>query len=252
MAVGSLDRFITREAKNAQRRALGLPEAADGPPQFLEIQAYDELCFPGLAAQWGPLAGQRPFVGYLTLELPTDADDEVVEWIGEGTPPVYFGFGSTPVTTFADTVTMIGAVCGELGERALILGGPNEVAEIAHGDHVKVVGAVNHSTVFPLCRAVVHHGGAGTTTAGLRAGIPALILWSWVDQPYWGAAIEQLGVGVGRCFSSITPQSLLDDLRFVLAPERAARAREIAEHITAPGQSATATADLLEETARAV
>jgi UDP:flavonoid glycosyltransferase YjiC (YdhE family) len=64
----------------------------------LEIQAYDELCFPGLAAEWPEQRGRRPFVGALTLELPTDADDEVLSWIAAGTRPIYFGFGSMPLT----------------------------------------------------------------------------------------------------------------------------------------------------------
>ena len=60
----------------------------------LEIQAYDEVCFPGLAAEWAKWDGQRPFVGALTMELTTDADDEVASWIAAGPPPICFGFGS--------------------------------------------------------------------------------------------------------------------------------------------------------------
>ena len=60
----------------------------------LEIQAYEEVCFPGLAAEWAKWDGRRPFVGTLTMELPTDTDDEVASWIAAGTPPICFGFGS--------------------------------------------------------------------------------------------------------------------------------------------------------------
>jgi UDP:flavonoid glycosyltransferase YjiC (YdhE family) len=63
----------------------------------LEIQAYDENCIPGLAAGWADSADRRPFVGALTLQLPTDADEEVLSWISGGSSPVYFGFGSMPV-----------------------------------------------------------------------------------------------------------------------------------------------------------
>ena len=52
------------------------------------------FAFPGLAAEWAKWDGRRPFVGALTLELPTDADEEVASWIAAGTPPIYFGFGS--------------------------------------------------------------------------------------------------------------------------------------------------------------
>src|ERR1700731_421008 len=174
---------ITKEAEDAYRRALGLPETPGPATRSLEIQAYDELCFPGLAAEWAEQGGRRPFVGALTLELPTDADDEVLSWIAAGTPPIYFGFGSTPLASPADTVAVISAACALLAERALIYMGPNDGTAIANADHVKVVEAVNHAVIFPACRAVVHHGGAGTTAAGLRAGVPTLVLWAGLDQP---------------------------------------------------------------------
>ena len=116
-------------SRNAQRRELGLPKA-NGPAArrvtergALEIQAYDEVCFPGLAAEWAKWGGQRPFVGTLTMELPTEADEEVASWIAAGTPPICFGFGSMPVESPADTIAMIGAACAQLGERALVCAG---------------------------------------------------------------------------------------------------------------------------------
>ncbi len=202
---------VTKEAEDAQRRELGLPKAAGTWPRrmaergTLEIQAYDELCFPGLAAEW---AGRRPFVGALTMELPTDADDEVLSWIAAGTPPIYFGFGSMRVGSAAETIRMIDAACTQLGERALICSGATEFEHIPHSDHVKVVGAVNHAAIFPACRAVVHHGGAGTTSAGMRAGIPTLVLWIGADQPIWAAQVKQLKVGSGRRLSATTRESL--------------------------------------------
>src|SRR5689334_10146516 len=136
---------ITKDAETVQRRALGLPEATEpaaGPAsEVLEIQTYDELCLPGPAAEWLEPGGQRPFVGSLTLELPTDSDDEVLSWIADGTPPIYFGFGSTPVSSPAETVAVISAACGQLGERALICSGANDFADVPVFDHVKVVRA---------------------------------------------------------------------------------------------------------------
>jgi UDP:flavonoid glycosyltransferase YjiC (YdhE family) len=248
---GWLSSTITKQAEDAQRRALGLPEATEPVEQAsLEIQAYDALCLPGPAAEWVEPDRRRPFVGALTLELAAGADDEVLSWIAAGTPPIYFGFGSTPIASFADTVAMISAACTQLGERALICSGPNDFTRIPHFDHLKVVGAVNHAAIFPACRAVVHHGGAGTTAAGMRAGIPTLILWSWLDQPVWASAVKQLEVGSGRKFSTTTQESLIVDLRSVLTPQCATRAREIAAQMTKPAESISTAADLLEETAR--
>jgi vancomycin aglycone glucosyltransferase len=241
---------MTKIAEDAQRRALGLAEAADPAPLALEIQAYDELCLPGPTAQWVEINDRRPFVGALTLELPTDADDEVMSWIEAGPPPVYFGLGSSPITTAADTFAVISAACARLGERLLICTGPNDAITNTYPDHVKVVGAVKHAAVFPGCRAVVHHGGAGTTAAGLRAGIPTLILALWLDQPLWAAAVQQLGVGFGRRLSEISQESLVADLRAILAPQVAARAGEVAAAMSTPAESLARAADLVEEAAR--
>jgi UDP:flavonoid glycosyltransferase YjiC (YdhE family) len=245
-----------KKAQDAQRRELGLAKASGPAPRriaergSLEIQAYDEVCFPGLAAEWAKWDEQRPFVGTLTMESPTDADEEVASWIDTGKPPICFGFGSIPVESPADTIAMIAAACAQLGERALVCAGWSDFSNVPTFDHVKVVGVVNYATIFPACRAVVHHGGAGTTAAGLRAGVPTLILWMADVQVIWGAAVKKLKVGAARRFSTVTQKSLASDLRIILAPEYAARAREIATRMTKPAESVAAAADHAEAFAR--
>jgi UDP:flavonoid glycosyltransferase YjiC (YdhE family) len=260
-----LFRCLTKRIEDAQRRELGLPKATGPFPRritergSLEIQGYDEVCFPGLAAEWAKWNGQRPFVGPLTMELQTDADDEVASWIAAGTPPIYFGFGSISVESPADTLAMIGAACAQLGERALVCSGAipsvttggTDFSHVPHFDHVKVVGAINFATTFPACRAVVHHGGSGTTAAGLRAGVPTLILQQLAgDQPFWAAMVKRLKVGTARRFSTTTRESLIADLRTILAPQYVTRAREVATQMTKPAENVPAAADLLENFAR--
>jgi UDP:flavonoid glycosyltransferase YjiC (YdhE family) len=247
---------MTKEAEDAQRRELGLPKTTGSSTRritergSLEIQAYDELYFPGLAAEWAKWDGRRPFVGALTMDLPTDADDDVASWIAAGKPPIYFGFGSMPVQSLADTVAMISTACMQLGERALICTGANALTHVPDFDQVKVVGAVNHTAIFPMCRAVVHHGGAGTTAAGMRAGIPTLILWVTADQPIWAAQVKRLKVGSARRFSTITQESLVAELRRILTPHYVTRACEVAAQMSKPAGSVTTAADLLEQAAR--
>jgi UDP:flavonoid glycosyltransferase YjiC (YdhE family) len=247
---------MSKKLRDAQRRELGLPKAQGLSSRriaergSLEIQAYDEVCFPGLAAEWAKWDGRRPFVGALTMELPTDADEEVASWIAAGTPPIFFGFGSTPVKSPTDTIAMISAVCAQLGERALVCAAGTDFSHVPHFDHVKVVGEMNYAAAFPVCRAVVHHGGVGTTAAGLRAGVPTLILSTWGDQTIWGAQVKRLKVGTTRRFSTTTQKSLVADLRTILAPQYVTRAREIATRMTKPAASVAAAADLLENFAR--
>jgi UDP:flavonoid glycosyltransferase YjiC (YdhE family) len=241
---------------DAQRRELGLPKAMRSAPRritergSLEIQAYEEVCFPGLVAEWAKWNGQRPFVGALTMELTTDADQEVASWIAAGAPPIFFGFGSTPVKSPADTLAMIGAACAELGERALVCSGWSDLSHVPHFEHVRVVETMNYAAVFPACRAVVHHGGIGTTTAGLRAGVPTLILWTAPDQAICSAQVKRLKVGSGRRFSTASRESLVADLRWILEPECVARAREVATKTTKPAESVANAVDLLENFAR--
>ena len=246
----------TRKVEDAQRRELGLPKATGPWPRriaergSLEIQAYDEVCYPGLAAEWAKCNGQRPFVGALTMELPTDADEEVASWIAAGTPPICFGFGSVGVESAADTLAMISAACVQLGERALVCAAGTDFSNVPHFEHVKVVGVMNYAAALPACRAFVHHGGAGTTNAGLRAGLPTLILWTLPDQSLWGARVKRLKVGTGRRFSATTEKSLVADLRTILAPQYLTRARELATRMTKPAESVAGAADLLENFAR--
>lgn len=225
-----------------------IERVASSPP--LEIQAYDELCFPGLAARWAREGLHRPFVGALTLQMPSSADDDVLAWIAAGTPPIYFGFGSMPLASPTDTVAIISAVCTVLGERALICAGPNDCSRAEQAEHVKVVEAVNHAAVFPACRAVVHHGGAGTTAAGLRAGVPSLALFAGLDQPVWAGVIERLNVGAARRFSATNQELLVADLRAVLDPRCGIRARDVAASMTTPAESLSRAVDLLEEAVR--
>ncbi|BBX96088.1 hypothetical protein MLAC_13820 [Mycobacterium lacus] len=247
---------VSKEVDRTQRRELGLPPAAAPAGQRMlerevpEIQAYDQALFPGLASEWN---GQRPFVGALTMQLHTEPNDELESWIAAGTPPIYFGFGSTPVQSPTETVAMISDACAELGERALIYSPATDSPgsnPLPHEDHVKLVGLVNYSTILPMCRAVVHHGGAGTTAAGLRAGMPTLILWDVADQPIWAGAVQRLKVGSAKRFTNITRTSLIKHLRRILAPECVARAGEIATRMTNPAAAVAAAADLLEDTVR--
>jgi UDP:flavonoid glycosyltransferase YjiC (YdhE family) len=109
---------------------------------------------------------------------------------------------------------------------------------------------VSYAAIFPACRAVVHHGGAGTTATGLRAGVPTLILSTDLDQTLWGARVKRLKVGTARRFSRTTQESLVADLRTILAPHYVARAREFATRMSKSADSVAAAADLMEDFAR--
>ena len=242
---------------DAERLALGLPKATNHWTKriaelgAMEIQAYEPQCYPGLPDEWARFNDHdiplRPFVGGLTMELPADQDDEIASWIAAGSPPIFFSFGSMPVDTAADTIGMIARACANLGQRALVGAGWADYTNVPQYDHVKIVGPVNYANILPACRAVVHHGGSGTTHAGLRAGRPTLILWMLPDQGCWGSRLKKLKVGTGRRFVGTTEKTLAADLRTILNPEYLTRAEELASRMTKPADSVAAAADLMEK-----
>lgn len=250
----------TRRAEDAQRRHIGLADSTGPAPRriadrgALEIQAYEQVCFPGLAAEWARWNSRRPprrpFVGTLALAAPTESDQQIAAWIAGGEPPLFFGFGSVPIELPARMIAMIAAACSTLGLRAVVGAGGTNFGAVPEYDHVKLVGQVNYATIFPTCRAVVHHGGSGTLAACLRAGVPQLILWTLPDQPFFAAQLKRLKVGTGRRFSTTTEKTLVKDLRRILAPSYLAGARALAAQTTTPASSAAAAADHVEEFAR--
>ncbi len=243
--------LLTRDRRHTLRRNLGIEgPVARSPRDGLEIQAYDPLLCPELVAEWPE---NRPFVGFLGLSgeqrrrIDTDTCDSALsDWIRTGTAPVYFGFGSMPVPAPAAVVGAIVAASERLGVRALISTGWSDLPP-PDNEHVRVVGALDHEQVLPLCRGAVHHGGAGTTAAVLRAGIPSLVCWVGSDQPYWGAQCVRHGVGASTRLKGLTADTLVAELTTVLAPECARRAEQVAGKLITPEQAVTRCADLIEE-----
>lgn len=246
---------LTRAGENEQRRALGLAPAVVRLQERLrdrgaiEVQAYDPLLVPGLPEQWGI---NRPFAGFLALAdqdraaLGEGCDDAVDAWLRAGDPPVYVGFGSMPVRDPAALLASVSGACADLGLRALVSAGWNSFEATDVGDHVRVVGPVDHATVLPRCVAAVHHGGAGTTAAVLRAGIPSVVGWYSADQPIWGRLLERAGVGTSRGVSSLDRPTLRTALDEVLRPQVRARASDLGARLVAPEVAVKAAADAVE------
>ena len=263
---------LTRRAENDQRGELGLGRTRVHLPTRLrdagavEIQAYDPALVPGLADEWGP---RRPLTGFLALDDAARArlgeagsgsgagpdgalDAGLDAWLDDGDPPVYVGFGSMPV---ADPPALLAAVddaCADLGVRALVSAGWNDFSAGDPGasldeKRVRVVGAVDHAAVLPRCRAAVHHGGAGTTGAVLRAGLPAVVGWYSADQPMWGDLLRGAGVGVARRASTLTrPGVLAGALSEVLDDATAARAAALGARLVPADRAVAAAADAVE------
>ena len=147
-----------------------------------------------------PLVVPRPYdwpdyvhlTGYWCLSpdpgssLPSD----LAGFLDDGPPPVYVGFGSMVPDEPEAVAEQVVAAVRLAGVRAVVQGLP-----VAASADVCPVGEVTHEVLFPRMAAVVHHGGAGTTAAGLAAGVPNVVCPFFSDQPFWGRRVAVLGAG---------------------------------------------------------
>ena len=118
------------------------------------------------------------------------------QFLATGPAPVYVGFGSMTGSDPAQTFEIIHRALKASGQRGVIsTGWSGADADAASDSDAFVLEGAPHGWLFPRMAAVVHHGGAGTTAAGLRAGKPTLIIPHLGDQPYWGRRVHDLGVG---------------------------------------------------------
>ena len=135
--------------------------------------------------------------GYWFLDTPGwEPDAALAAYLASGPPPVYVGFGSMPAEDAPRLSETITSAVRQAGCRAVVAGGWSDLAQAvpAAGDML-VIDSAPHDRLFPRMAAVVHHGGAGTTGAGLRAGRPTLVCPVLGDQPFWGRLVARLGAG---------------------------------------------------------
>ncbi|MGJ0119130.1 glycosyltransferase [Williamsia sp. MIQD14] len=221
-----------------------------------EIQAYEPGLFPRLADEWG---AHRPMTGFLTTasdDARPGVDDAATDaWLDAGPPPVYVGFGSMPLTDAAAVVGAVVAALRDRGQRVLVGAGPNlealtrsEASDAASADEqVRVVGSTDHASVLPRCAAAVHHGGAGTTGASLRAGLPTLVAAFSADQPMWGRAIVDSGLGATCPVSRLTDPSVLSSaLSTILDGDVANRCSQFAGAMIDPATAAHTAVETME------
>ncbi|MBK8023464.1 MAG: glycosyltransferase family 1 protein [Chloroflexi bacterium] len=120
---------------------------------------------------------------------------DLAHFLEAGAPPVYIGFGSMVGKDPAARARLILEALAQSGQRGLLASGWGGLTAADLPENVFMIEQAPHSWLFPRVAAVVHHGGAGTTAAGLRAGKPTLICPFFGDQPFWGARVAALGVG---------------------------------------------------------
>jgi sterol 3beta-glucosyltransferase len=182
----------------ARDQILGLPPIPFlGPPyrfftQTPALHGYSHYVVPH-PSDWG--ANHR-VTGYWFLDEPMEwqPPDDLLNFLDSGPPPVYVGFGSMHNEDPETATRLVVEALQITGQRGILLTGWGGLKEVAGAEDCFVVDAVPHDWLFPQMAAVVHHGGAGTTAASFRAGVPSVVVPFMCDQPFWAKRSHQLGV----------------------------------------------------------
>ncbi len=180
------------------RRRLGLSPSAGGSfHQILRsaplLGAYSSLVVPP-PPDW---PAHAHLTGYWFPDQPPgwQPPPELEAFLEAGDPPVYVGFGSMSGRRPEELAAIVLEALAQAGRRGLLLTGWGGLSALRAPQSVRVIDSAPHGWLFPRMAAVVHHGGAGTTAEGLRAGVPSVILPFMMDQPFWGRRVQALGVG---------------------------------------------------------
>jgi len=190
------------------------------------LYSYSPLVIPK-PADWDAHAH---VTGYWFLDHPPDWQPPaaLVDFLAAGPPPVYVGFGSLMPAHTERTTALVLEALRRSGQRGLLAQGWGALQQSELPDDVLMLQAAPHDWLFPRMRAVVHHGGAGTTAAGLRAGVPSVVVPFGADQPFWGRTVHQLGVGPRPIpYKSLTVQRLAEAIH-IATSDQALRQRAAA------------------------
>jgi sterol 3beta-glucosyltransferase len=190
-----------RTADNqARRQVLQMAQAPFWGP-FASLQRQEQTVLYGYSPQvvpsptdWGDFIH---VTGYWFLEPPAGWEPplDLVNFLQSGPPPVYIGFGSMVHSKPGETTDLVLQALARSGQRGVLSEGWGGLKKEALPDTVFMTGSIPFGWLFPQMAALVHHGGAGTTSLGLWAGIPAIVTPFMGDQPFWGQRVYELGVG---------------------------------------------------------
>lgn len=229
---------LRRAINRARRDVLGLLPAGLSDP-LLELDRRQSLLLYGYSpAVVPPPSDWGDWIHVTGNWLLGDATDwnppaDLVDFLAAGPPPIYIGFGSMlhpGIQQIADRLT--DAVLGA-GQRVILSRGAAGVGRRNTSADVKVIGDVPHGWLFPQMAAVVHHGGAGTTSRSLSSGKPTLIVRFVDDEGTWGRRVRELGVGVPLLLHRDVERAALSRVidQLVNSSEMRERAEELGRRI---------------------
>lgn len=219
----------------ARQKVLGLPAAAFFGPYRSPVLHNSPILYgisPSVIAKPADWGDNVHVTGYWLLDAAADwtPPPALQQFLDAGAPPVTIGFGSMSNRNPEATLDLVLHALDQTGQRAIILSGWGGLQKESWPDNVFVAEAIPHTWLFERVAAVVHHGGAGTTAAGLRAGVPSIIIPFFGDQPFWGEKVAELGVG-----PTAIPRQKLTAARLAQAIHQAVTDEKMRENAAALG-----------------
>ena len=189
--------------------------------------------FVGKPADWGDAID---IAGFCFLEGATsyEAPRELTDFLEQGPPPFYIGFGSCVIENPEAVTALLREAIQLSGIRAILSRGWAGLGEGLEDNEILVVGDLPHDWLFPHLSGICHHGGAGTVAAGLHAGLPTIVIPFFGDQYFWGSCVARAGAGPEPIpFTELTSEKLAEAFRFCQSTQAHAQAEEIAVGIRA-------------------
>ncbi|MEP6747680.1 MAG: glycosyltransferase [Bacteroidota bacterium] len=184
---------------------------------------------------WEPhfhVTGFFPLPGVSNTDQYT-APQELLTWLQNGELPVYIGFGSIPVPDPELLSSILLELLAETKHRFILCKGWSKLPRLPNHPNLYVVDQSNHEWLLPKCKAAIHHGGAGTLAAVLKAKIPSIIVSIFGDQPMWGKIVAHRKIGSHIPFKKVTAKNLLDAIEKTQALSCRKNAFEIGEKVNA-------------------
>lgn len=232
---------------NFREKTLGLEPVSQiwAPGALYRMKVpYTYLWSPSLVPKpkdWGPEIDIGGFV-FLDLASNYKPPQDLQDFLDAGEQPVYIGFGSIVVDDPDRFTQMIFEATKIAGVRALVnkgwggLGGEGKDTP----DNVFMLGNTPHDWLFPRVKAVIHHGGAGTTAMGLKCGKPTMIVPFFGDQPFWGSMTADAKAGAHECipYKKLNAERLAEGIRQCLTDESKQNVQQIADSIAREGDGA--------------
>lgn len=174
-------------------------------------------------------------IGYLFLDEENyQPPQALTDFLAAGPAPVCVSFGSMVHQDAEKNGKILLDVFAQKRERAIILTGWGGWQADPAPENILYLESAPHSWLLPRCKSFIHHGGAGTTAAGLRAGIPGIVIPHAADQPFWGRRVHALGAGPAPIpINKLRAPRLLDALAVAEAPSVISAARILGAHICA-------------------